>query len=71
MPQFNDTVQQEDGTDPLKVTEADVLWIRKQRKADEHATWLRGQVKVIWPWVIGGITAIVAFINWAKDHLRW
>jgi len=59
-----------DADDPPELTQEDLKWIREQRKQSAHEEWLRGQIKVLWPWVIAGITALVAAVNWIKDHVR-
>lgn len=53
------------------LTHDDVLWIREQRKQDAHAQWLRGQIRVVYPWVISVVGAIVAATLWIKDHVRF
>ena len=55
---------------PTELTTDEIQWIREQRKQSEHERWLRGQVKVIWPWVVAVVTAVVVFVNWVKDHVK-
>ena len=59
-----------DETEPDEITQDDIQWIRAQRKADAHAEWLRGQIKVIYPWAISVIGALVAAIIWIREHVR-
>jgi len=56
--------------DPPYLTPEDVQWIRQQRKSDAHEEWLRGQIKIFYPWIIGIATALVAAIVWIRDHVR-
>ena len=55
----------------LELTDADIRWVHEQRKLDAHAEWLRGQVRVLYPWVISIVGAIVAAVVWIKEHVRW
>lgn len=59
-----------DEDDPPTLTHDEVAWVRAQRKQTAHEEWLRGQIKVVWPWVIAVITAVVAAVSWIKDHVR-
>ena len=54
-----------------EITPEDVRWIREQRRQDAHAQWLRGQIKVVYPWVLSIVGAIVAAVIWIKDHVRF
>jgi hypothetical protein len=54
-----------------ELTPDDIQWIRQQRKQDAHAEWLRGQIKVIYPWALSVIGALVAAIIWIRDHVRF
>ena len=54
-----------------ELTPDDIAWIRRQRKLDEHAAWLRGQVRVIWPWAVSVVGALVAALMWIRDHVRF
>ena len=56
------------GDEPL--TNDERLWIRQQIKQHEHEEWLRGQVRVLWPWVVSIIGAIVAAVAWIKEHVK-
>ena len=38
--------------DEPQLSDDDIRWIHQQRKLDAHAEWLRGQVRVLWPWVV-------------------
>ena len=38
---------------------------------EAHASWLRGRIKVIYPWVIALAAAAVAVIDWVQKHIRW
>jgi hypothetical protein len=58
-------------SESLEITLEDIQWIRRKRQQDEHATWLRGQVKIIWPWVISIVGTLVAAVIWIKDHVRF
>ena len=53
------------------LTEEDIKWIHEQRQQTDHEKWLRGQLGVIWPWVVAIITALVAGVSWIKDHVKW
>lgn len=55
---------------PLRLSQEDIEWIHEQRKQSAHEAWLRGQVKVIWPWVVSVLTALVAAVVWIKDHVK-
>ena len=64
--------EQAESTSPdLELTNDDIRWIHEQRKLDAHAEWLRGQVRVLYPWVISIVGAIVAAVIWIKEHVRW
>ena len=38
---------------------------------EAHASWLRGRIKVIWPWIVAAVAAAVAVIDWVQKHIRW
>lgn len=38
---------------------------------EEHATWLRGRIKVFWPWIAAAVTAVVAAVDWVQKHIKW
>ena len=59
-----------DDDDPPTLTHEDVQWIRQQRKSDAHNEWLRGQIRVIWPWAISIVGAVVGALIWIRDHVR-
>ena len=65
------TPRKPDEGDPPTLTEKDIEWIHEQIRLDEHAKWLRGQVRVIWPWVVSVVGALVAAIIWIKEHVRF
>lgn len=54
----------------LELTEDDIRWVRQQRKQDAHEEWLRGQVRILWPWVISVVGALVAAVVWIRDHVK-
>lgn len=58
-------------TDDDTLTHEEILWIREQRKQDAHAQWLRGQIRVIWPWAVSVVGAVVAALIWIRDHVRF
>lgn len=43
-------------------------WIEQQRRSVEHEAWLRGRIKVIMPWVLSAIAAVVAAFDWLYKH---
>ena len=60
---------------PDHLTEDEIAWIREnrewldaERKSSEHATWLRGRIKVINPWLITVVAAVVAVGDWLMKH---
>ena len=57
--------------DEPELSTDDIRWIHEQRKLDAHAEWLRGQIRVLYPWVISIVGAIVAAVVWIKEHVRW
>ena len=64
--------EQAESTSPdLELTNDDIRWIHEQRKLDAHAEWLRGQIRVVWPWVVSIVGALVATVIWIKEHVRW
>ena len=64
--------EQAESTPPdLELTNDDIRWIHEQRKLDAHAEWLRGQIRVVWPWVVSIVGALVATVIWIKEHVRW
>lgn len=56
--------------EPTGLTQDDIRWVREKRRQDAHEEWLRGQVKILWPWVISIVGTIVAAIIWIKDHVK-
>ena len=56
--------------DPPHLEPEDILWIRQQRRNDAHEAWLRGQIKVLWPWVVSIVGALVAAAMWVRDHVK-
>ena len=60
----------QDDIEPGRMTQEDIAWVHAQRRQTAHEDWLRGQIKVIWPWVIAVITALVALLSWVKDHVK-
>lgn len=64
--------EQAESTPPdLELTNDDIRWIHEQRKLDAHAEWLRGQIRVVWPWVVSIVGALVAAVAWIKENVRW
>ena len=64
--------EQAESTSPdLELTNDDIRWIHEQRKLDAHAEWLRGQVRVVWPWVVSIVGSLVAAVVWIKENVRW
>jgi len=59
---------EEDGETPL--TDEERKWVRHQMRQHQHEEWLRGQVRVLWPWVIAIVGALVAVASWVKEHVR-
>ena len=57
--------------DEPELSTDDIRWIHEQRKLDAHAEWLCGQIRVLYPWVISIVGAIVAAVVWIKEHVRW
>jgi len=57
--------------DPPVLTDDDIRWIHEQRKLDAHAEWLRGQIRVIWPWLVAVVGALVGAVKLIKDHVKW
>ena len=57
--------------DHLELSDDDIRWIHEQRQLDNHAKWLRGQVRVLYPWVISVVGTIVAAVVWIKENFRW
>jgi hypothetical protein len=60
---------------PDRLTSDEIEWLREnkewldaQRKSSEHEAWLRGRIKVVWPWVITILAAIVATGEWLAKH---
>ena len=60
-----------DDSEFLEMTPDDVRWVRQQRKQEAHEEWLRGQIKVLWPWVVALVGSLVAAVTWIKDHVRF
>lgn len=67
----------DESEDSLEVTAEDILWIRQQRRQHEHEKWLRGQIKVLWPWVVAAVSVLVALgsgamslAKWASEHVK-
>lgn len=44
--------------------------IRKLLEDDDHATWLRKQVRVFTPWLIAVVGGVYALVNWAQSHWK-
>jgi hypothetical protein len=54
----------------LELTDDDIRWVRRNRKQDDHWQWVRGQVRVLWPYVVAVVGALVAAVTWIRDHVR-
>lgn len=39
-------------------------WLDTQRQSSEHEAWLRGRIKVIYPWLITIVGVLVAAGDW-------
>lgn len=57
--------------DEPELTHDEIHWIREQRKQHQHEQWLRGQIRVIWPWVVSVVGALVGAVIWIKEHVKW
>ncbi len=55
---------------PTTLQPEEILWVREQRRQHAHEQWLRGQIKILWPWIVGVVGALVAVASWVKDHVR-
>lgn len=60
---------------PDHLTEDEIEWLREnrewldqQRRAVEHEAWLRGRIKVILPWILSVVAALVAAFDWLSKH---
>ena len=60
---------------PDHLTEDEIEWIREnrewldqQRRAVEREAWLRGRIKVILPWILSVVAALVAAFDWLAKH---
>lgn len=60
-----------------ELTAEDIAWVRLQRRQHEHEKWLRGQIKILWPWAVAVVSLLVALGNaalslakWASDHVK-
>ena len=60
-----------DDDDTPALSDDDIRWIHEQRKLDAHAEWLRGQIRVIWPWVVAVVGFLVGAVKLIKDHVKW
>lgn len=68
-----------DGGEPFTAEERAMLRALLQKapaiehivQEEAHATWLRGRIKVIWPWLVAVVAAAVAVIDWFQKHLKW
>jgi hypothetical protein len=58
------------GPEQPPLTDAERRAVRRLIKDDEHATWLRKQVRVFTPWLIAVVTALYAFFNWVQSHWK-
>ena len=61
--------EQYDGETPL--TPAERAHVRRILDEDNKATWLRGRVKIIWPWIAAAAVAVVGVIDWIQKHIKW
>ena len=43
---------------PTTLQPEEILWVREQRRQHAHEQWLRGQIKILWPWIVGGAGAV-------------
>ena len=57
-------------TDAAELRPDEIEWIRDQRRKHEHEVWLRGQVRLLWPWFVATVSALVALAAWVKEHVR-
>lgn len=54
--------------EPAELTQDDIHWIHDKRKQDAHEAWLRGRVRVVWPWLVAVVATIVAVGDWLAKH---
>ena len=54
-----------------ELTADEIHWIREQRKQHQHEVWLRGQIRVIWPWIVSLLGGIVGAVTLIKEHFKW
>lgn len=54
-----------------ELTHDEIHWIREQRKQQQHEQWLRGQIRVIWPWVVAVVGFLVGAVKLIKEHVKW
>ena len=70
-PPHADKQPDEDNDDDRPLTPEERAWVRHAMRDEQHAAWLRGRIKVVWPWLIAVIGAVVATVDWIQKHIRW
>ena len=68
-----------DGDEPFTAKERAMLRALIQQapaiehivQEEAHATWLRGRIRVVWPWIAAIAAAAVAVIDWIQKHIKW
>ena len=53
------------------LTPEEKAWVRNAVLDDQYTKRLRERIKVVWPWFIAIVSAIVATVDWIQKHIRW
>ena len=56
--------------DGRPLTPEENAWVRQARRDEQHASWLRGRIKIFWPWVVSVTGGIVWLIDWLPKHWK-
>ena len=59
------------GEEVPPLTKSEVVQLRKMLVDDDHATWLRKQVKVFVPWIATVVASGYGLVLWVSKHVNW
>lgn len=59
------------GSPAEALTDTELQDLRNILRERAHERWLRSRIKVLWPWVVGVVGAVVAIVDWIQRHLTF
>ena len=57
--------------DEPELSNDELRWFREQYEQHKYRTWLGGQIRSNWTWVVSVVGALVGAIVWIKEHVKW